>query len=151
MLTVMRTQLMDVSTLPFNKHIGLNIDPSDDKPTVILQLCAYHLNHVDTVHATVIYGIAEAASGRCLLARFPDLVDSSVAVLRSSSAKYRRPASPVGEIRALGTISEESAVKFCDKLTSRGRASVDIEVSVAQNDTELSTGTFGWFVATKES
>jgi len=142
---------MDVSTLPFNKHLGLSIDPSDDKPTVILQPCAHHLNHVGTVHATVIYGIAEAASGHCLLARFPDLVGSSVAVLRSSTAKYRRPASPDGEIRAWGTVEEKSAAKFYDRLTSRGRASVDIEVSVAQNDTELFTGTFGWFVAARES
>ncbi|MHC4400018.1 MAG: PaaI family thioesterase [Planctomycetota bacterium] len=142
---------MDVSTLPFNKHLGLSISPSGDKPTVILEPCAHHLNHVDTVHATVIYGVAEAASGHCLLARFPSLVDSFVAVLRNSSAKYRRPASPDGDIHAWGTLSEQSAVKFYERLTSRGRASVDVEVSVTQNDTELFTGTFGWFVAAKES
>ena len=142
---------MDVSTLPFNKYLGLSISPSDGKPTMILQPCAHHLNHVDTVHATVIYGVAEAASGHCLLARFPSLVGSFVAVLRNSSAKYRRPASSDGDIRAWGTLSETSAVKFYERLTSRGRASVDIEVSVTQNDTELFTGTFGWFVAAKES
>ena len=43
------------------------------------------------------------------------------------------------------------AVKFYERLTSRGRASVDIEVSVVQDETELFTGTFGWFVAAKES
>jgi acyl-coenzyme A thioesterase PaaI-like protein len=138
---------MDVSTLPFNKHLGLGISGSGGKPRVILRPCAHHLNHVGTVHATVIYGLAEAASGQCLAARFPRLADSYVAVLRSSSAKYRRPASPDGEIHARGTLSEESAVKFYERLTSRGRASIDIEVSVTQNDTELFTGTFGWFAA----
>jgi len=142
---------MDVSTLPFNKHLGLTISPQDGKPTVTLEPAAHHLNHLDTVHATVIYGVAEAASGHCLLARFPDLVDSFVAVLRNSSAKYRRPASPDGEIQAWGALPEESAVRFYERLTSRGRASVDIEVSVTQRDTELFTGTFGWFVAVKES
>jgi len=142
---------MDVSTLPLNKHLGLSISPSDGTPTVILRPRAHHLNHVGTVHATVIYGVAEAASGCCLLARFPSLVDSLVAVLRTSAAKYRRPASPDGDLRASGTLWEESAVKFFERLTSRGRASVDIEVSVAQDDTELFTGTFGWFVAAKES
>jgi acyl-coenzyme A thioesterase PaaI-like protein len=138
---------MDVSDLPFNKHLGLRVSPSDGEPTVILQPCAHHLNHVGTVHATVIFGIAEAASGHCLQARFPSLADSYVAVLRSSSAKYRRPASPDGEIHARGTLSEELAVKLYERLTSRGRASVDIEVSVTQNGTELFTGTFGWFAA----
>ncbi|OHB67879.1 MAG: hypothetical protein A2V70_03335 [Planctomycetes bacterium RBG_13_63_9] len=142
---------MDVSTLPFNKHLGLSVSPSDGNPTVTLRPCAHHLNHVDTVHATVIYGIAEAASGYCLLARFPSLVDSFVAVLRSASAKYRRPASPDGDLLGQGTLSEDSAVKFYERLTSRGRAAVDVEVSVTQNDTQLFTGTFGWFVAAKES
>jgi len=103
---------MDVSALPFNKHLGLSVSPSDGKPAVILRPCAHHLNHVGTVHATVIYGVAEAASGHCLLARFPSLADSFGAVLRSASAKYRRPASPDGDIHARGTLSEESAVKF---------------------------------------
>jgi len=142
---------MDASTLPFNRHLGLRIGPRADKRTVILKPAAHHLNHVDTVHATVIYGVAEAASGECLLNRFPSLVGSFVAVLRNSAVKYRRPASPDGEIRAWGTLSETSADKFYERLTSRGRASVDIEVSVTQNDTELFTGTFGWFVAAKES
>jgi acyl-coenzyme A thioesterase PaaI-like protein len=142
---------MDVSTLPFNKHLGLSISPTDGKPTVILQPRAHHLNHVGTIHATVIYGVAEAASGHCLLARFPSLVDTFVAVLRNSSAKYRRPASPHGDVVAWGTLSDESAVKFYERLTSRGRASVDIDVSVAQNDAEVFTGKFNWFVAAKES
>ena len=142
---------MDASTLPFNRHLGLRIGPHDDKPTVILEPAAHHLNHVDTVHATVIYGVAEAASGQCLLNRFPSLVGSFVAVLRNSAVKYRRPASPDGDIHARGTLSEESAVRFFERLTARGRASVDIEVSVTQQDTELFTGTFGWFVGAKES
>lgn len=142
---------MDVSTLPFNKHLGLRVSPSEGEPTVILRPCADHLNHVGTVHAAVIYGVAEAASGHCLAAQFPDLVDSTVAVLRNSSAKYRRPALADGAIHARGALAEQSAVKFRERLTLRGRASVDVEVSVTQNDAELFTGTFGWFVAARES
>ena len=103
---------MDVSTLPFNKYLGLRVGRSDDKSAVILEPRPHHLNHVGTVHATVIYGIAEAASGNCLLARFPNLVDSFVAMLRHSSVKYRRPASSDGEIRAWGELSEAAATKF---------------------------------------
>ena len=142
---------MDVSTLPFNKHLGLRIGPSNDKPTVILRPCAEHLNHVNTVHAAVIYGIAEAASGHCLAVRFPGFVDSFVGLLRSSSAKYRHPAAADREIQAWGVLPEESAVKFYQRLTSRGRATVDVEVTVAQNDTELFTGTFRWFAAARDS
>jgi hypothetical protein len=122
-----------------------------DRSTELFKLRTWRSRCVGPFHATVIYGIAEAASGHCLLARFPGLVDSLVAVLRSSSAKYRRPASPDGEIRAWGDLSEAAAAKFYERLTSRGRASVDIEVTVTQGDTELFGGTFGWFVSARES
>jgi len=138
---------MDVSALPFNKRLGLGVRFLDDRSVIVLDPSGDHLNHVGTVHATVIFGVAEAASGHFLLARFPHLVDSSVAVLRTTSTKYRRPGSPEGEICARGSLPGKSADRFLDKLTSRGRASVDIEVTVVQNDNELFTGTFGWFVA----
>ncbi len=141
---------MDVSALPFNKRLGLVAHDSDGTPAVALQPTAHHLNHVNTIHATVIYGLAEAASGRCLLSRFPSLADSFVAVLRSSAVKYRRPASPDVQIRASGKLDDEMAAKFHERLTSRGRASVDVTVSVFQEDIELFTGTFSWFAASRE-
>ena len=73
---------MDVSALPFNRHLGLAVCELDGEPTLVLQPGPQHCNHVGSVHATVIYGLAEAASGHCLLARFPDAADSFVAVLR---------------------------------------------------------------------
>ena len=142
---------MDVSSLPFNRHLGLSLDPSGDPAAVVLQPSAIHLNHVATVHATVLYGVAEAASGQCLLMRFPSLADSSLAVLRSSSVKYRRPAAPDCRIDARGTLPDEAAARFFTALTSRGRASVEIDVSVTQDDMELFRGTFVWFVTGKES
>ncbi len=141
---------MDVSALPFNRHLGLAIRDVDGTPTVVLQPGEHHLNHVNTVHATVIYGLAEAASGHCLLSRFPDLADSFVAVLRKSAAKYRRPASPDAPLHARGRLDDETVAGFEELLASRGRASVDIVVSVAQHDVELFTGTFTWFAAARE-
>jgi acyl-coenzyme A thioesterase PaaI-like protein len=142
---------MDVSALPFNRHLGLAIRDVDGAPTVVLQPGEHHLNHVNTVHATVIYGLAEAASGQCLLSRFPGLVDSFVAVLRKSVTKYRRPASPDAPLQARGRLDDESATHFQELLASRGRASVDIVVSVAQHEMELFTGTFTWFATARES
>ena len=141
---------MDVSTLPFNKHLGLRVRQSDDESVVVLKPCGHHLNHVGTVHAAVVFAVAEAASGHCLAVRFPHLVDLYVAVLRNSSVKYRRPSSAEGDLLASGTLSDESAAKLYKRLTTRGRATVDIEVSVTQNGIEILTGTFSWFVAAKE-
>ena len=142
---------MDVSTLPFNRHLGLTIRDVDGTPTVVLQPGEHHLNHVNTVHATVIYGLAEAASGHCLLSRFPGRVDSFVAVLRKSVAKYRRPASPEVPLHARARLDDETAARFEELLATRGRASVDIVVSVVQNDMDLFRGTFTWFAAARGS
>jgi len=146
----METQPMDVSTLPFNQHLGLRVGSANGRPAVVLRPGGHHLNHVGTVHAAAVYGLAEAASGQCLLGRFPDLVDSHVAVLRSAAVKYRRPAAADAQLRARGALDEETAVAAQEKLDARGRATVDVEVSVTQNDTEVFSGTFRWFVAARD-
>ena len=140
---------MDISAIPFNKHLGLAISEIDGAPTVILHPSEHHLNHVNTVHATVIYGLAEAASGHYLVSRFPDLADEFMAVLRKSTVKYRRPASLGASLHAQATLDGESATDFLHLLTSRRRASVEITVSVVQNDLELSAGGFTWFVTAR--
>ena len=138
---------MDVATLPFNRHLGLRIVEVDGVPEVVLDPSLHHLNHVDTVHATVIFGIAEAASGQCLLSRFADLGDTVVAVLRKSEVKYRQPASPSAPLRASATLDDEAATTYRELLSTRGRATVEVDVSVVQEDVELFTGRFTWFAA----
>ena len=136
---------MDIANLPFNKVIGL----TTERTHVVLSPQPQHLNHVDTIHAAVIFGIAEAAAGQCLLCRFPDLAESFVAVLRSATAKYRRPAVVAQELRGIGSLGDEDATAFLEKLQSRGRAMLDIPVAVTQGELEIFTGTFTWFAATK--
>jgi acyl-coenzyme A thioesterase PaaI-like protein len=136
---------MDIANLPFNKVIGLKTEDTH----VVLSPQPQHLNHVDTIHAAVIFGIAEAAAGQCLLCRFPDLAQDYGAVLRGATAKYRRPASVAQELRGIGVLDDNVAKSFFDTLQSRGRAILDIPVSVMQGDLEVFTGTFTWFAAAK--
>ena len=138
---------MKVSDLPFNRYLG--IEPAQDaaEAGVALHVESHHLNHIETIHATVLFGIAEAASGHCLLQRFPGLLTSHVAVLRTSSVKYRRPGMPHDRIQAAGKIDTEAEARFSEELSDRGRATIDVTVAVSQNNTELLTGTFGWFVS----
>lgn len=136
---------MDISSLPFNNAVGIYVDGAD----VILTPRSEHLNHVNTIHATVVYGVAEAASGQCLLKRFPRIADSYIAVLRNSTVKYRRPASIGSDIRGMGLISDDTVAAFNDALHSRGRATIEIPVSLTQNDKVLFTGTFCWSAASK--
>lgn len=136
---------MHIDDLPFNRTLGLTVDGN----SIVLQPAPEHQNHVGTVHATVIYGIAEAAAGQCLLSRFPELTDSFVAVLRSSKAKYRRPAAADADLRAVGVIDDNAADAFVTALQSRGRATIDVTSTVCQHNIEIFTGTFSWFVGQK--
>ena len=134
---------MDIGGIPFNKALGI----TSDGATTVLSPSETHLNHVETIHATVLFGVAEAAAGQCLLTRFPDLVPSFVAVLRGATIKYRRPATGRSPIHGTGLLSDTDARAFMDTLQSRGRATIDITVSVSQNDTEVFTGVFTWFAS----
>ncbi len=140
-----QTPIMDISTLPLNNALGIIADGL----FVRLVPTREHLNHVGTVHATVLYGVAEAASGQCLINRFPHLADSYVAVLRTSRVKYRRPASIGSEICGNGRASDESVARFDAALQTRGRATIEIDVCVTQDEIELFTGVFCWFAARK--
>lgn len=131
---------MDVASLAFNRLVGLRVE--DD--SVLLTPGAHHLNHLGTIHAAATYAIAEAASGQYLVSYFPEL-ESQLVVLRSSSLKYRNPASPSGDLCGTGNLEESDASKFLDTFKTRGRAFLEIEVSVTQSDCLVLTGAFNWF------
>ncbi|MEM7315934.1 MAG: YiiD C-terminal domain-containing protein, partial [Planctomycetota bacterium] len=136
---------MEIQDLPFNRWLGLQVDGD----RISLEPQEQHLNHVGTVHATVIFGVAEAATGSFLLKRFPELPNAYVALLRESNIKYRRPSALGSTILAQGSLSDEDASRFLATLESRGRATVEIAVTVTQSDTEVFAGTFKWFATTK--
>lgn len=136
---------MDVSSLPFNKTLGL----TSEGGRVVLVPQPQHLNHLDTVHAAAVYSVAEAASGHFLLQRFSEVAESYVAVVRGSTAKYRRPANLGSPLFGLGTLPQSDAEEFLTSLNSRGKASVTVEVSVTQNEVEIFTGKFNWLAGRK--
>lgn len=136
---------MDIESLPFNRLAGIR--RKDDG--VSLTPRAELLNHVGTVHATVVFGVAEAASGQVLLARFPELAETTNALMRQSKLKYRRPALPDHDILGMGEMEDTAVNRFLDLLKTKGRATIDISVSVTQDNNEIACGTFTWFAARK--
>ncbi len=131
---------MQVTELPFNRSLGLKSDGA----AICLEPQPQHLNHLETVHASVLFGLAEAASGHLLLRQFAEL-QNRLCVLRSSTVKYRRPAAANQMIRAVATLDEQQTLAFLERLDAKGRATIDVPVSVAQHDTQVLAGTFTWF------
>ena len=134
---------MDVTSLPFNRTLGLNRDDQG----VTLAESAANLNHLNTVHASAQFALAEAASGQYLIDTFPGLAEGALAVVRTFAGKFRNAAR--GGLHSLASASEEERRKFAEALATRHRAllKISVEVTDAAGNVTLNAA-FDWFVQT---
>ena len=138
---------IDVTKLPFNHFIGLKIS---DKSNYLLMLddrTEYH-NHLDTVHASAMFSLAEATSGHFLLNEFSELTNI-VPVVRKVEVKYKKPT--IGSVYSQAKFFETEKNEVLEALTQRGRAILKVEVSLLNETEELiMQSIFEWFVANNE-
>lgn len=133
---------MDVTTIPFAETVG--IQRNEDGRLMLPCVKSVH-NHLETMHASAQFTLAETASGDALQLFFPELVDKVVPLLRESKVKFRNPA--VSHLYASAAIFEESATKFKRQMEQKGRALVEVEVKLTDADGVVSsTGLFNWLV-----
>lgn len=144
---------MDVSQLPLNVHLGLeNLRSGSGDSEIVLNPSGVHLNHLQTVHATVLYAMAEAASGQLIVDKIVQQLPKLTVVLRGAAMKYRRPGHADHSLKATARFdATETADSQLVRLSKRGRALVAVSATVQQAETELATGTFNWFVALNDS
>ncbi len=135
---------MDITQIPFNKHIEI-IQSAEDKDVLELRFKDIMKNHLGTFHASAQYALAEACSGLALQIQFPDLEGVVVPVLRKSETQFKKPASST--ITAKADICDETEIKFKQQLERRGRAIISIPVTITdQNNNITMTGRYEWFV-----
>lgn len=131
---------MNVEELPFNKLIGLK----DSYQSVELNCTEKHMNHVGTVHATVIFGIAEACSGKFVIEHLSQSFPEALALTRGAEIRYRSPGT--GRIEAKVTGCEPPVESVIDRLRRRGISKISVEVEVSGVDGTLATSKFEWFL-----
>ena len=136
---------MDVTQLPFNALIGLELMPPESGFLVGLPEGAQFTNHLGTVHASALVAVAEAGSGAFLVRLFGD-VFGVVPVVRQLDAKFRRPAT--GRVMARANVDADLGKKWMTDVAERGRtlATVPIEVVDAAGDVVFSAS-IQWFIA----
>ena len=102
-------------------------------------------NHLETAHAGAQFILAETMSGLFLKARFPDLADKVVPVLREANIKYKRQAT--SDLIAYASTSEESEENFLRQFEHKGRGSIQVDVEVKDsNDVLVSRAHYNWFI-----
>lgn len=133
---------MDVTQIPFAKHIGIE---KKDEGTLQLESSPSVLNHIETIHASAQFALAETQSGLYLQIVFPELEDKVVGLLRGATVKYKNPA--LTSIYASSSIEESIKEKFLTTLHKKSRASITVTVKVRDSDDVLTMmGEYNWFV-----
>lgn len=133
---------MNVLDIPFVKKVGIT---KTDKDELALTFTTDSHNHLQTMHASAQFTLAETASGEYLQILYPELVGKVIPVLRDANVKFKKPA--VNTIIAYPSVSDASREKFDSQFSKKGRASisVDIEIKDIENTTTC-IASYNWFI-----
>jgi acyl-coenzyme A thioesterase PaaI-like protein len=132
---------MKATDIPFAKHTGIN-ERGDE---LSLDFKSDVLNHIETIHASAQFTLAETQSGMHLQRLFSELEGKVVAVLRDAQVKYKKPAQ--AKIIAYASADKEAIEKFKSQFDKKGRGSLVVEVQIKDiNDVLTCQATFSWFV-----
>jgi uncharacterized protein (TIGR00369 family) len=134
--------------IPLNKLLGIEITSVDDGAAEArLPFRAEITNHLGTVHATAIFGLAEAASGGAMSGAFaPDILKIRP-VASQSEIRFVKIAR--GDLTAEARTVQPSAV-LRDKLAADGKVSFEVSVKVRdQSEAEIASVAVTWHVSLK--
>jgi len=133
---------MKATEIAFVKLVG--IEQSGDSVSLAYKKDVH--NHINTIHASAQFTLAETQSGLHLQKLFPELEGLVIPLLRESSMKYKKPA--LKDIAAFASVKEEDKEKFLEQFTRKGRASLLVAVDIKDSDGVCTAqGTFGWFIS----
>jgi len=129
--------------IPFIENMGIE---AQENGSLYLPFHETLLNHLGTIHASAQFTLAETQSGFYLEIMFPEYGDKVVPLLRSSSVKYKYPASK--DIYSVASASKEALEKFESQFLKKGRAVIVINVTVYDSDDIITMeGEFSWFIS----
>ena len=133
---------MNVLEIPFVQKVGLRRNRDG---YLTLPMDKSNENHIQTVHASAQFTLAETLSGEALQKMFPHLEGQVVPILRESAIKFKKPAT--GEIYGLAHIDDTIKEKFEEQLEKKGRASISVDVEIKDtNEIVTCSGRFEWFI-----
>jgi acyl-coenzyme A thioesterase PaaI-like protein len=139
---------MNVIDLPFNRLIGLERAAPESGFLLSLPTSARHHNHLETVHASALLALAEAASGEFLLRQYGS-VPGLVPVVRRLEAKFHKPAR--GRLSARATAAAVALAELAASLQTRGRGLVRITVEVVdEGGVVVLWALVQWFITKRE-
>lgn len=134
---------MKITDLPFNRFIG--IEKGDER--IDLKKHDRLLNHVGTLHAAALYGLAEAATGDWIIEHLMSYYPEALALAREGNIKYKRPA--VDDCHAVVDVDQVAVDKCLSMLKRRNHATLIIPAQIFSGDTLVATAEFKWWFSLK--
>lgn len=136
---------MDLTSLPFNAHVGILPATSDDH---LLRLpgAPHLLNHLGTVHASALFSLAEASSGEFLNRQVAATGRQDIgAVVRKAECKYSSPAS--GELTSASPTEPDALQEAIRSLEDGKRTLFTIDIDLHDTSgTRIARFSFTWFL-----
>jgi acyl-coenzyme A thioesterase PaaI-like protein len=133
---------MDVTQIPFAKHIGIE---KKEEGTLKLEATDMVQNHIQTIHASAQFALAETQSGLFLQEAFPELVGKVAGLLRGATVKYLNPAT--SSIYAIANLEDGMKEKILSQMERKGRTSAIVHVAVKDvEDVVTMKGDFQWYI-----
>ena len=135
-----------IEGIPGNAVLGLQVtEMVDGHGTVVLPFRPDLTNHVGTVHAMALFGIADACSGAALFAGLGDLVAAVAPIARGGEITYRKPAT--GAITGRATVDAEQQAAIRTELDADGVTRPDVVVTMTnEDDVVVAEATFHWHI-----
>lgn len=128
--------------IPFVQTVGIE-ENSEGKLTLPFKKELY--NHLETMHASAQFALAETASGEVLQRLFPEFEGKVVPLLRSSEIKFKKASTDA--LTAFACVTDEQAELFIKQLEKKNRGTITVEVDLQNSKEEVTcSASFNWFV-----
>ena len=138
---------MDLMEIPFHKFLGIQKSDNDIYILKIEEKKEY-LNHLGTIHASVLFALAESTSGEFLLREFKDYKLDVIPVVRKAEIKYSKPGN--GQVLSKADFVNTDVIKIHEELQLNRRVLLKIKVDLFNSEIErIMTAVFEWFLAMK--
>ncbi len=133
--------------MPIAQFLGIEESPLENR-LLKISFVSNHRNHLDTFHATAIYGLAEISTGVFLETTFPKERQTTIPVMRKSLVKYSAPCK--GELHSEVSILRNNREAVLEKLYDNGKISLILQTDIYNEQNKLVfKGQFEWFVSVR--
>jgi len=133
------------AALPFNQHVGLEIDEARQGRAVGRLAVREQLhNHIGTLHAAAQFTLIEALSGAAAMSMLSDRLTEVTPLVEAVEVRYLKLLK--GDASGVATLTA-SASDISQSLEVQGRARFDVAISLSDSQgLECTTALAHWYV-----